>query len=379
MGEVLGGRYELVDLIGAGGMGSVWRARDLQENRIVAAKVLRQSDAATLLRFVREQSTRIHHPHVVAPLGWVGDDHRVLFTMQVVNGGSLATLIGDHGPLPPRFTAEILRQVLAGLGPVHAARIVHRDIKPANILLDATGTGRPHAYLSDFGIAIDLDGPRFTETGYVHGTPGYLAPELTVLGQASPAVDVYAVGMVGLTMLTGLKPDQIDVTTAPSTVPAELWTILTAMVAPEPQRRPNREAALAQLSQPSLAWTPDAIGSIEVLEQLGPLPTTPATPVTAPMPRPLPPAPPSAAMTTQGPPPQAALMQQTVAIAPPRSPVPHSPVPMVQAMPYGPAQASLAPSQPAPTPRRAGTAWLVAGSGAALLGGIILLVVAVFG
>ena len=176
MGEVFGGRYELIDPIGEGGMGAVWRARDLKLNRFVAAKVLRQSDASALLRFVREQALRVDHPNVIAPLGWIGEDNQVLFTMRIVSGGSLATLIGDHGPLPPRFAAEIMRQLLAGLQAVHAAHLVHRDVKPANILLDATGKGRPHAYLSDFGIAIDLEGPRLTETGMVHGTPGYLAP-----------------------------------------------------------------------------------------------------------------------------------------------------------------------------------------------------------
>ena len=163
MGEVFGGRYELIDLIGEGGMGAVWRARDLKLNRVVAAKVLRQSDASALLRFVREQGLRVNHPNVIAPLGWIGEDNQVLFTMRIVAGGSLATLIGDHGALPPRFAAEILRQLLSGLQAVHAAHLVHRDVKPANILLDATGTGRPHAYLTDFGIAVDLTGPRFTD------------------------------------------------------------------------------------------------------------------------------------------------------------------------------------------------------------------------
>ena len=189
----------------------------------MAAKVLRQSDASALLRFVREQGLRVNHPNVIAPLGWIGEDNQVLFTMRIVAGGSLATLIGDHGALPPRFAAEILRQLLAGLQAVHAAHLVHRDVKPANILLDATGTGRPHAYLTDFGIAVDLTGPRFTETGMVHGTPGYLAPELMALGDATPAVDMFAVGMVGASMLTGTRPRDIDFEAgAPDGVPESL-------------------------------------------------------------------------------------------------------------------------------------------------------------
>nr|WP_257907387.1 protein kinase [Janibacter limosus] len=148
MGEVFAGRYELLDLIGQGGMGSVWRVHDRRTDPVVAAKVLRQSDAASLLRFVRETAFRIQHPHVVTPLGWAGEDDRVLFTMPVVDGGSVATPVGDHGPLPAPFVAEILRRVLDGLGAVHASRVVHRDVKPANILLRATG-GRPAARLPD--------------------------------------------------------------------------------------------------------------------------------------------------------------------------------------------------------------------------------------
>lgn len=100
MGEVFAGRYELVDPIGRGGVGAVWRAWDHRRRRYVAAKVLQQSDAHTLLRFVREQALRIDHPHVLAPASWAADDDQVLFTMELVCGGSLAQVIGDYGPLP---------------------------------------------------------------------------------------------------------------------------------------------------------------------------------------------------------------------------------------------------------------------------------------
>ena len=92
MGEVVAGRYELLDLIGEGGMGTIWVALDRKTDGLVAAKVLRQSDAGTLLRFVREQSVRIHDPNVLTPLGWAGEDDRVLFTMPIIRGGSVATL-----------------------------------------------------------------------------------------------------------------------------------------------------------------------------------------------------------------------------------------------------------------------------------------------
>ncbi|MFD0070115.1 serine/threonine-protein kinase, partial [Streptomyces sp. NPDC127574] len=167
MGEVFAGRYELVDPIGRGGVGAVWRAWDHRRRRYVAAKVLQQSDAHALLRFVREQAMRIDHPHVLAPASWAADDDKVLFTMDLVAGGSLVHLINDYGPLPPVFVHTLVDQLLAGLAAVHAEGVVHRDIKPANVLLEATGTGRPRLRLSDFGIAMRLGEPRLTETNYV--------------------------------------------------------------------------------------------------------------------------------------------------------------------------------------------------------------------
>ncbi len=270
MGEVFAGRYELVDLIGEGGMGTIWRVWDARTGRMVAAKVLRQSDAATLLRFVREQSVRIHHPHVVVPLGWAGEDERVLFTMPVVRGGSVATLVQDFGALPPLLVAELLRQLLAGLSAVHAAGIVHRDVKPANLLLDATGNARPHLYLTDFGISVDLDAPRWTETGVVSGTPGYLAPEMERSGTVSPAVDLYAAGQVALTMLLGTRPaHRTEALGRPDAVPETLWRLVGELVAPEPaDRPPDAGAALSALEAPELAWTAAAIGEVEVFEHV---------------------------------------------------------------------------------------------------------------
>ena len=269
MGEVFAGRYELIDLIGEGGMGTIWVALDRKTNGLVAAKVLRQSDAGTLLRFVREQSVRIHDPNVLTPLGWAGEDDRVLFTMPIIRGGSVATLVGDFGALPPLLVAEILRQVLSGLAAVHDAGIVHRDIKPANILLDATGTDRPRAYVSDFGIAVDLDAPRWTETGFISGTPGYLAPELESFGTLSPATDLYAAGQVALTMLTSQRPAERVGAARPVGCPESLWRVIDQLVAPDPGERPeSARSALEALGAPALAWEPGAMGEVEIFDQV---------------------------------------------------------------------------------------------------------------
>ncbi|MCA0335740.1 MAG: serine/threonine protein kinase [Actinobacteria bacterium] len=273
MGELFAGRYEFIDPIGEGGMGTVWRVWDHREAELLAAKVLRQSDAGALLRFVREQGVRIHHPNVLVPRGWAGMDDRVLFTMPLVSGGSVATVIGDHGALPPIWVAEVLRQLLSALVVVHDRHLVHRDIKPANLLLDATGTGRPHVWLSDFGIAVDLNGPRFTETGIVTGTPGYLSPELESHGEPTPAADLYAAGQVAATMLTGQRPAERHDWVPPADCPPALAAIVAALTCADPHGRPPSAAvALRSLDDPALQWHEGAAGEVEVFDQLPVLP-----------------------------------------------------------------------------------------------------------
>ncbi|TCR24086.1 serine/threonine protein kinase [Streptomyces sp. BK205] len=284
MGEVFAGRYELADPIGRGGVGAVWRAWDHRRRRYVAAKVLLQSDAHSLLRFVREQALRIDHPHVLAPASWAADDDKVLFTMDLVSGGSLVHLIGDYGPLPPAFVCTLLDQLLAGLAAVHAEGVVHRDIKPANILLEATGTGRPRLRLSDFGIAMRLGEPRLTETNLVVGTPGYLAPEQMLGAEPDFPADLFAVGLVALYLLEGAKPDAKALIqyfaahgtpSAPQSVPEPLWQVVASLLQPDPQARfrtatgARKALAAARELLPEPGPEDDPI---EIFDQLGPLP-----------------------------------------------------------------------------------------------------------
>lgn len=285
MGEVFAGRYELVDPIGRGGVGAVWRAWDHRRRRYVAAKVLRQSDAHTLLRFVREQAVRVDHPHVLAPASWAADDDKVLFTMDLVRGGSLAHLIGDYGPLPPRFVCLLLDQLLAGLAAVHGEGVVHRDIKPANVLLEATGTGRPHLRLSDFGISLRKGEPRLTDADFVVGTPGYFAPEQMLGAEPDFPADLFAVGLLALYLLTGERPDgealaaaypDSGVPPAPARVPEPLWQVLAGLLQPDPEARfrtaTGARKALAEAAE-LLPELDPAEEPVEVFDQLGPLPT----------------------------------------------------------------------------------------------------------
>jgi serine/threonine-protein kinase len=284
MGEVFAGRYELADPIGRGGVGTVWRVWDHRRRRYVAAKVLQQRDAHSLLRFVREQALRIDHPHVLAPASWAADDDQVLFTMELVAGGSLAQLVADYGPLPPSFVCTLLDQLLSGLAAVHAEGVVHRDIKPANVLLEATGTGRPRLRLSDFGIAIRMGEPRLTETDLVVGTPGYLAPEQMMGAEPDFPADLFATGLVALYLLRGARPDAkalVEYFTkhgtpgAPTGVPEPLWQVMAALLQPDPQAR-FRTATGARKALAAAAELLPEPGSddelIEIFDQLGPLP-----------------------------------------------------------------------------------------------------------
>ncbi|MHC5259152.1 serine/threonine-protein kinase [Streptomyces sp. UC4497] len=284
MGEVFAGRYELADPIGRGGVGAVWRAWDHRRRRYVAAKVLQQSDAHTLLRFVREQALRIDHPHVLAPASWAADDDKVLFTMDLVAGGSLVHLVADYGPLPPQFACLLLDQLLSGLTAVHAEGVVHRDIKPANLLLEATGTGLPHLRVSDFGIAMRKGEPRLTEADYVVGTPGYFAPEQEMGAEPDFTADLFAAGLVALYLLEGARPDskaliehfeEHGTPRAPQGVPGPLWGVLAGLLQPDPDTRFRtatgaRKALLAASELLPEPGPDDEL--IEVFDQLGPLP-----------------------------------------------------------------------------------------------------------
>ncbi len=261
MGEVFAGRYELIDLIGEGAMGTVWRVHDRRHDTIVAAKVLRQSDAGALLRFMREQGMRIHHPHVVTPIGWAGEDDKVLFTMPAVEGGSLADLLRRCGPLPAAYTAELLRQLLSALDAVHDAGVIHRDIKPGNLLLEPTGTDRPFVRLTDFGVAMAVDAPRMTTRAMVLGTPGFIAPELMYGGDPSPHTDLYAAGVVGMQTLTGVRAgtgvrtSSTDVPPRLEDVPDALWQVLVGLLDPDPTGRPESAGqALSRLEVSEVAW-----------------------------------------------------------------------------------------------------------------------------
>jgi serine/threonine protein phosphatase PrpC len=200
------GHYRLLDLLGRGGMGEVWRAHDTSLNRVVAIKVLPSHLAENhdfVQRFRREAHAvaRLNNPHVI-PIHQHGEiDGRLFLDMRLVEGRNLANLIAD-GPLDPTLAVLIIGQVAKALHAAHSVGLLHRDVKPSNVLLDDD-----FAYLIDFGIARGADDAALTMPGAVLGTWHYMAPERWVGGQAVDArSDVYSLACVLYETLTGRHP-----------------------------------------------------------------------------------------------------------------------------------------------------------------------------
>lgn len=199
------GPYQLLDLIGRGGMGEVHRAYDSMTNRVVALKLLPHhlaDDERFQQRFAREAriAAGLNEPHVV-PIHRYGEiDGRLYVDMRLIEGIDLQQLIAQ-GPIAPARVAYIVEQVAAALEAAHRGGLVHRDVKPSNILL----TDRDFAYLIDFGIASALDETSITGTGQAMGSIAYMAPERFQTGQIDGRADVYALTCVLYECLTGQK------------------------------------------------------------------------------------------------------------------------------------------------------------------------------
>ena len=205
------GDYELLEELGRGGMGVVFKARQLSLGRIVALKMIlgaKLSSTADKARFraEAESAARLEHPNVV-PVYEVGEiDGQPYFTMKCIEGTTLAQRL-TGGPLPSDEAAALLVPICEAIQFAHQRGILHRDMKPSNILIDKEGK----AYVTDFGLAKRLEGDStLTRSGAILGTPSYMAPEQAAgsRGQLSPATDVYSLGAVLYQMLTGRPPFQ---------------------------------------------------------------------------------------------------------------------------------------------------------------------------
>ncbi|MFC7041305.1 serine/threonine-protein kinase, partial [Nonomuraea rubra] len=340
----LGSRYVLLEEIGGGAMGTVWRARQRDTGEIVAVKLLRDGlagDPDLVLRFVQERNVMrsLRHPHIVTVRDFVIEGDRLALVMDLVEGGDLRGLLRQRGTLPPGEAARLAAQVAEALAVAHAVGVVHRDVKPGNVLLDGV-TGQ--ARLTDFGVARIVHGPGLTQTSAVIGTPAYLAPEVADGAAAGAPVDVYALGLIIYELLAGRPPFVGDhpmallrqhATASPRRLPGmpdSLWALLAACAAKDPAVRPGAHAVAAALKEaaPSLAGLP-ALPPVPRAEAVSAT-SEPLPAVSHPAPAPPPPASPSPTPPSPAPPSHPAQLSHPAPLShppPPRHPPPPPPAP----------------------------------------------------
>lgn len=255
-GRLVAGRYRLSRVLATGGMGQVWRGFDERAELPVAVKVLRPEYAAEpafVERFRAEARTagRIDHPNVATVVdygeqsGPHGEPTGAYLVMELVEGEPLSAILRREGPLGAEQLLSLLAQAGAGLQAAHDAGVVHRDVKPANLLMTTDGTVK----ITDFGIARAAGALALTRTGTVLGTAHYLSPEQVQGRSASPASDLYALGVVAFECLAGHRPYEAD---------SPLEVALAHQRDPVPPLPPSVHPALARLVTRALAKDPAA-------------------------------------------------------------------------------------------------------------------------
>ncbi|MGW7273283.1 serine/threonine-protein kinase [Streptomyces sp. NPDC054864] len=282
-GDVVDGRFELLERLGSGGMGTVWRARDTVLHREVAIKEVRPAareltgEQSRVLRerVLREARAlaRLNHPHVVTIHHIVDTGPHPWLVMELLPGRTLQDLL-EQGTLTPREAARIGRELLSALRVAHAAGILHRDVKPANVLLrgETSGGQGPSVVLTDFGIATLLGSTQLTATGDLIGSPEYMAPERIRGTDQGPAADLWSLGLVLYLAVEGVSPLRRPTTLAtlaavldePVPTPTRsgaLTPVLNALLVRDPALRPDAERLDAMLAAVAndVSWQPTEI------------------------------------------------------------------------------------------------------------------------
>jgi serine/threonine-protein kinase len=256
MSSILLGSYRLIDRLGAGGMGEVWRAEDTRLLRPVAIKILSEriaNDPEWKARFLREARTiaQMNHPNIATIYSIEQEADKLFIAMELVEGESLATVLA-RGALPPREAVQIIRQVAEALAEAHDKGVVHRDVKPDNVIVAKRGVK-----VLDFGIAKQIvsssDSPTLTQAGLIVGTPFYMSPEQALGKLVDPRSDLFSLGVVLYEALAGKRPfegesvtetmmniimqEAPDLATVAPNVPPELAEIVRRTLQKKPERR----------------------------------------------------------------------------------------------------------------------------------------------
>ena len=259
-GATFGGRYELDSRIAVGGMGEVWEATDHVIGRTVAIKILKDEymgDPGFLERFRAEarHAALVNHEGIASVFDYGEENGSAFLVMELVPGEALSTILERETSLSTDKTLDIVAQTSAALQAAHAAGLVHRDIKPGNLLITPDGRVK----ITDFGIARIADQVPLTATGQVMGTVQYLSPEQASGHPASPATDIYSLGIVAYESLAGKRPftgeSQVAIAMAqineqapplPATVAQPVQNFVAAMIAKKPEERPGSAATVAR-------------------------------------------------------------------------------------------------------------------------------------
>jgi serine/threonine protein kinase/tetratricopeptide (TPR) repeat protein len=239
-GIVIGERYEILQRLGEGGMGAVYKARDHELDRMVALKVIRPDLAGNpeiLRRFKQELilARQVTHKNVVRIFDLGSADGRKFITMDYIEGRDLKNILGKRGKLPPAEATPILQQICQGLEAAHVEGVVHRDLKPQNIMVDEAG----RVWLMDFGLARSMELAGLTRTGVLMGTPDYMSPEQARAEKVDARSDLFSLGIIAYETLAGELPFQGD------TLMSKLLLRVQQKARPVTELEPGIPAALA--------------------------------------------------------------------------------------------------------------------------------------